>query len=181
VQKPAGTDNEDEPIVDTQEDISRKFQHNTTVLAPEGDVQTARHAPSRNYISEYVPSLPVPTYKGPCFRIRFVPPDWSHEKLLDTIYQIDPPLRTYKQFWLSLSRSGSTQTALLIFEDKCTEYFLSISLYKDRDTPVDLVIDRHFHGMTVLHTPPGGIAVEYVLPCYCSPGFSESSESVLMH
>ncbi|KAF8244509.1 hypothetical protein K440DRAFT_13261 [Wilcoxina mikolae CBS 423.85] len=56
IQKPAGADSEDEPTIDTPEDILANFQHglhNTATVAPEWDVPTAQPATSRNHLSEY--------------------------------------------------------------------------------------------------------------------------------
>jgi len=182
--KPAGVGSEGGRVVGTRGGTSDNFQlwpHGTVTLATELNVQTTCFTSSGDHLFEYGPPLSVSTPEALCFRVGDVPLDWNGTKLLDTIYQVDPLLRNHKHFRLSLSQSGSTQTALLIFEGACTEYFGSIGCNESRHTPTDLMIDRHFHGMTVLYTPPGKIAVEYAFPCYCSSSSSVSNEIVLIH
>jgi len=108
--------------------------------------------------------------KPKCFRIANVPPNWSHDNLLNSLQTIDPSLQQMDrdEYQLSLYPScyGSTQTALLNLRH-CTEYFRQLKLndfnYPSASSGAELVIDSHFYDLTPLNSPRDEVVAELVL------------------
>lgn len=107
---------------------------------------------------------------GLCFRIRAVPLRWTSDTLLQILGSLDQDLG-HQQIELTLCQNGLTQTAVLSFEGTCTAFFRKIPLYEDfpimlknktfGKSSTGLIIDRHFHGLTVLHEPTDWVEKEY--------------------
>jgi hypothetical protein len=95
-----------------------------------------------------------------------VPLGWGKEMLLNTLYTIDPSLKTRKvQLSLFPACSGPTQTALLNL-DNITEYFQHVKSnafkYELMADGSYLAIDTHFYDLSPLNTPEGEIFAELV-------------------
>ena len=99
-----------------------------------------------------------------CLRISNVPPMWNEGDLLQAFKSSDDSLDLAAgQYQLSFypACSGSSRTAILNLQ--CPGYSWNLQSNEDRlirREGSDIVIDRHFHGLTPLNTPEGEIAVE---------------------
>jgi hypothetical protein len=99
-----------------------------------------------------------------CFRISNVPPTWNEAELLQAFQTSDDSLDfTTGQYRLSFhpACSGSSQTALLNLQ--CPGCSWNIQSNEDkliRSGGSDIVMDRHFYGLTPLNTPEGEIVAE---------------------
>ena len=101
-----------------------------------------------------------------CFRISNVPPTWNERNLLQAIRSSDdsPDLASTAQYRLSFypACSGSRQTALLNLQSPGCQWNLQSNedkLIRGEDDS-DIVMDRHFRGLTPLNTPEGEIVAE---------------------
>ena len=90
-----------------------------------------------------------------------IPKNWDEGKLRNELYQMDAELRDH-DITLSLCSSSSRSTALLEFKDSGTQFFRNLSPYEDHTVLDLLLIDQHFRGFTVLHSPAGNVSAEYV-------------------
>jgi len=100
-----------------------------------------------------------------CFRISNVPSTWNEGELLQAIQSSDYSLDLAAgQYQLSFypACSGSSQTALLNLQ--CPGCLWNLQSNKDklirREGGSDIVMDRHFYGLTPLNTPEGQIVAE---------------------
>jgi hypothetical protein len=99
-----------------------------------------------------------------CFRISNVPPTWNEAELLQAFQSSDDSLDLATgQYRLSFhpACSGSSQTALLNLQ--CPGCSWNIQSNEDkliRSGASDIVMDRHFYGLTPLNTPEGEIVTE---------------------
>jgi hypothetical protein len=99
-----------------------------------------------------------------CFRISNVPPTWNEAELLQAFQTSDDSLDLATgQYRLSFhpACSGSSQTALLNVQ--CPRCSWNIQSNEDkliRSGGSDIVMDRHFYGLTPLNTPEGEIVAE---------------------
>jgi hypothetical protein len=99
-----------------------------------------------------------------CFRISNVPPTWSEGELLQALQSFDNTLDpAIGQYRLSLYPAccGSSQTALLNLQ--CPGYSWDLESNGDQIIEMedsDLVMDRHFYGLTPLNNPGGEIIAE---------------------
>ena len=99
-----------------------------------------------------------------CFRISNVPPMWNEGDLLQAFQSSDDSLDLATgQYRLSFypACSGSSRTALLNLQSpECSWNLQSNKDQLIRREGSDIVIDRHFHGLTPLNTPEGEIVAE---------------------
>jgi len=100
-----------------------------------------------------------------CFRISNVPPKWNEGELLQALQNSDDSLNIASgQYQLSFypACSGSSRTALLNLQ--CLGYSWNLQSNEDklirREGGSDIVMDRHFYGLTPLNTPEGEIVAE---------------------
>jgi hypothetical protein len=99
-----------------------------------------------------------------CFRISNVPPMWNEAELLQAFQSSNDSFDlATSQYRLSLypACSGSSQTAILILQ--CPERSWNIQSNQNkliRREGKDIVMDRHFYGLTPLNTPEGEIVAE---------------------
>ena len=96
-----------------------------------------------------------------CFRISNVPPMWNEGDLRQAFH--DSLGLATSQYQLSFypACSGSSRTALLKLQcpgSSCNLLPNEDNLIRREDS--DIVIDRHFHGLTPLNTPEGEIVAE---------------------
>ena len=96
-----------------------------------------------------------------CFRIRMIPKHWDEEKLRNELYKVDAELRDHNITLSICSSSSKSSTALLEFADSGTKFFRSLSPNEDHTVLGSLLIDQHFLGFTVLHSPAGKVSAEY--------------------
>ena len=101
-----------------------------------------------------------------CFRISNVPPKWDEGDLLQAFQTSDDDdslnLAT-GQYQLSFypACSGSSRTALLNLQcPGCSWNLQSNEVKLIRREGSDIVMDRHFYGLTPLNTPEGEIVAE---------------------
>lgn len=111
--------------------------------------------------SSNIPALRQPTV---CFRISNVPSTWGKDELVEAIQSLDEPLSVSADYTLSLHPAchGSSQTALLELE-RLPNHLSSLRTNESKRIgreDLDLVVDRHFYGLTPLNTPEGGIVAE---------------------
>jgi hypothetical protein len=99
-----------------------------------------------------------------CFRISNVPPMWNEAELLQAFQISDDPLDlATSQYRLSFypACSGSSQTAILILQCPGRSWGLQSNENKlIRREGKDIVMDRHFYGLTPLNTPEDEIVAE---------------------
>jgi hypothetical protein len=99
-----------------------------------------------------------------CFRISNVPPMWSEAELVRAFQSSDDSLDlATSQYRLSLypACSGSSQTAILNLQ--CPGRSWNLQSNEDkliRREGKDIVMDRHFYGLTPLNTPEDEIVAE---------------------
>jgi len=118
----------------------------------------------------HLSAVRTPTQSTTCFRISNVPEEWSKEKLLQILEQLEGPNSSDHptgRLWLYPACCDSSQTALW----SCTQSraLHDLGLEKKKYIPLeeeddDLVIDRHFYGLTPLNTPDpeNGIVADIV-------------------
>ena len=105
-----------------------------------------------------------PKLASVCFRISNVPPTWNEGEILQAFQSSDGSLdQATDQYRLSFypACSGSSQTALLDLQ--CPGYLWNLQSNEDKlihREGSDIVMDRHFHGLTPLNTPEGEIVAE---------------------
>jgi hypothetical protein len=147
------------------EDGSQQPSRSSTINTPQSETRR-RHAELRGAqlhqgssgVSAAKPQPPV------CFRISNVPPMWSEGELLQALQSSGDSLDlATRQYRLSLYPAccGSSQTALLNLQ--CPGYSWDPKSNKDQligREDSDLVMDRHFYGLTPLNTPEGEIVAE---------------------
>jgi hypothetical protein len=99
-----------------------------------------------------------------CLRISNVPPMWSEAELLQAFQSSDGSLDlATSQYRLSFypACSGSSQTAILILQCPGRSWNLQSNENKlIRREGKDIVVDRHFYGLTPLNTPEDEIVAE---------------------
>jgi len=127
-----------------------------------------RHAESRKAQLHQGPSSVSAVKPKPpmCFRISNVPRMWSEDELLQVFQSFDDSLDLATgQYRLSLYPAccGPSQTALLNLQ--CPGNSWDLKPNKDQligRGDLDLVMDRHFYGLTPLNTPEGEIVADVV-------------------
>ena len=99
-----------------------------------------------------------------CFRISNVPPGWNEGDLLQAFRSSNDSLDLATgQYQVSFypACSGSSRTVLLNLQrPECSWNLQSNEDRLIRREGTDIVIDRHFHGLTPLNTPEGEIVAE---------------------
>jgi hypothetical protein len=100
-----------------------------------------------------------------CFRVSDIPDGWSEEDLRRALKTLDPSLDDdHYDASLYPACHGSRQVAI-IKTYQATEYLKGISSDKTHFNRIGrktLSIDRHFHGLTPLNTPPKDVDAEYI-------------------
>ena len=110
-------------------------------------------------------STAKPELASVCFRISNVPPMWNEADLLQAFQISNDSLDLATgQHQLSFypACSGSSQTALLNLQSPGCSW--NIQSNEDRlirrESDSDIVMDRHFYGLTPLNNPEGEIVAE---------------------